>query len=373
MLIPNKFNGYTRDGIRRYNIIDLGGDAPAPDPLIGEAAKMNAELAKESLAFYKDVYVDELIPMQRENQQLAKTLIDKYMSTMDKQSEFADKQNQYYESTFKPVEEKMAKEAMEYDSDANVNRRMGIASANVNQQFSNAREQNTRSLSRFGLNPNSSAFAATNERLTRAQALASAGSQTGAAFDTQDRAIALRSGVANFGRNMPNTAANYYSNSNASGGAAMGTSTQAMNNVSNNAGIMGQGFSSAGGLNQSAAGIAQSDYNARLSAYNSQQDALGGLIGMGVKAGIGYATGGMGGMGNMMAGAKLFADGGPVFDDTGAVNGLGGPRDDMIDAKLSDGEFVLNEGAVKHFGLAKLNKMNEVGLKNQQSRGLLRG
>jgi hypothetical protein len=56
--------------------------------------------------------------------------------------------------------------------------------------------------------------------------------------------------------------------------------------------------------------------------------------------------------------------------DGGKVEGPGGPRDDQVPAMLSDGEFVLNEGAVKHFGLSRLEKMNKVGLDNQKARGL---
>ena len=374
MLIPNKFNGYTRDGIRTYHI-KLGGSAPQPDPLIGEAARQNAQLAKESFAFYKDLYTNEILPLEKENQKINRQLVDRYMASMDKQEAFADEQKAYYKDTFQPVEKKMAEEAMGYDSDANVDRRMGIATANVNQEFSNAQQQTARSLARFGLNPNSSAFAATNEKLTRAQALGAAGAATGAAFDTQDKAIALRAGVANFGRNMPNTALSFQNSANASGAQATSTGSTNLNNSIAGGNVMGSGFSSAGNLNSSAANIAQSDYNARLQAYNAEQDALSGLIGLGVQAGVGYfAGGGIKGVGNILAGRKVFANGGSVeHEGDGPVSGPGGPRDDMVPARLSAGEFVLNEGAVKHFGLAKLKKMNEVGLKNQAARGLLRG
>lgn len=51
----------------------------------------------------------------------------------------------------------------------------------------------------------------------------------------------------------------------------------------------------------------------------------------------------------------------PGFDG-GDVEGPGGPEDDLVPAWLSDGEFVLNADAVKHFGLDRLQKMNQVGL-----------
>ena len=314
--------------------------------------------------------------MQRENQALAKELVAKFLESQDKQSAFADKHNSYYESNFKPVEEKMSKEAMEYDGDENVNRRMGIAAANVNQQFSNAEQQTARSLARFGLNPNSSAFAATNAKLMRDKALAASGAQTGAAFDTQDKAIALRAGVANFGRNMPNTAATYYANSNSAGGQAMGTSTQAMNNVSNNAGMMGNGFGVSMNANNSAVSNYSTDYNARMQAYNSEQQAFGDLLSMGVKAGVGYATGGLSGVGNMMAGRKLFADGGKVHNGHGEVDGPGGPVDDKVPAMLSDGEYVIPADVVKAKGVEFFDKLKQkyhVPAEHQRRYGINRG
>ena len=38
------------------------------------------------------------------------------------------------------------------------------------------------------------------------------------------------------------------------------------------------------------------------------------------------------------------------MDAGGAVNGPGGPKDDVIDAKLSDGEFVMTAKAVENLG-----------------------
>jgi hypothetical protein len=62
----------------------------------------------------------------------------------------------------------------------------------------------------------------------------------------------------------------------------------------------------------------------------------------------------------------LLAEGGPA-DEThgGGIQGPGTETSDSIPAMLSDGEYVLNAEAVKHFGLDKLNKMNETGLKQR--------
>jgi hypothetical protein len=332
-----------------------GGSAPAPDPLVGQAALENAKLSKEALAWYKDVYTNELLPMQREQNAMNRQLIDRYLANMDKQEKFAEEQNAYYEKTFKPIEERMARDAMEYDSEGNIQRRSGIAAANVEQQFSNAQQETARNLSRYGLNPNSSAFAATNERLMRESALGRAGAATGAAFDTMDRGIALRAGAANFGRNMPNTASNFYSNANASGANATNASATNMNSAIQAGSFGGQGFNTAIAGNQSAGNLMLGEFNGRMQAYQADQQARGGMFsGLGQRAGLGikaYAS-------NPAAFAGL-ADGGTVHEGHGAVRGPGGPVDDKIPAMLSNGEYVVPADVVRAKGLEFFEKLKD--------------
>jgi hypothetical protein len=327
-------------------------DAPEPDPASGQAAAANAAIAKESLDFYKSVYQTDILPMQQKDMELREGLIGDMRSSMQQQQKFAEDQNAYYKDTFQPVEKKMVQEAMDYDSDANIAQRRGIASASVNNAFSNARSQQSRALSAYGVNPNSGAFARANASLTSNQALTDAASQNQADFETRDKGIALRAGAANFGRNMPNTAATYYSNANSAGSQASGISAAGMASVNQNAATMGSGFNTAIQGNQSAGNLYLGQFGAQMQGYQADQAAIGGLT-----SGLGMAFGGTKGFGLFKA-------------DGGKVEGPGGPRDDQVPAMLSHGEFVLNEGAVKHFGLSKLEKMNKVGLENQKARGL---
>lgn len=80
----------------------------------------------------------------------------------------------------------------------------------------------------------------------------------------------------------------------------------------------------------------------------------------------------------------LFADGGHVekkaggarlvdaVDATagGAVEGPGGPKDDAVIARLSDGEFVMPVGAVKLYGLKQLEQMRARGLRHEKKLGI---
>jgi hypothetical protein len=337
-------------------------DAPSPDPAVGKAAQANAEVARESLNFYKSIYASDIAPIARQDAQLRQDLVADLRRTMDTQEQRAAEQQQIYKDTYLPAEKKAVEDAMGYDAQDNVNRRSGIAAANVNQQFSNAQQQSSRALSRLGINPNSSAFARENARLTNAQALASSGAQTGAAFETQDRAIALRAGVADRARGVTGTIGNFLNSSANTAGTAGNVSAQGMGVQAQGAGVMGQGFNTAIAGNQSAGNLMLGEFQGRMQGYSAQQAAIGGLFeGAGTFAGMKWGK----------------KDGGSIEEEDprnqvrGLVNGPGGPRDDAVGpVYLSDGEFVLNEGAVKHFGLAKLKKMNEVGLKNQEARGL---
>jgi hypothetical protein len=99
--------------------------------------------------------------------------------------------------------------------------------------------------------------------------------------------------------------------------------------------------------------------------------------GMGAAAAVGTAMPWVGaglalyGIGNA---AGWWADGGEVTpgsqDQTGEVDGPGGPKDDAILAALSDGEFVMPVGAVKFFGIDRLEKMRQKGLEHEQQMGI---
>lgn len=79
--------------------------------------------------------------------------------------------------------------------------------------------------------------------------------------------------------------------------------------------------------------------------------------------------------GYMYRGMSRYANGGTVTPGSharrgGEVDGPGGPKDDLIPAMLSDGEFVLPIGTVKKYGLAKLEKMRQEGLQLEKELGI---
>ena len=55
---------------------------------------------------------------------------------------------------------------------------------------------------------------------------------------------------------------------------------------------------------------------------------------------------------------------------TGEVDGPGGPKDDEVMAALSDGEFVMPVGAVKYYGIKHLENMRQKGLAHEKQLGI---
>lgn len=145
------------------------------------------------------------------------------------------------------------------------------------------------------------------------------------------------------------------------------------------AGTAAAGTAAAG---EAAAGAAGAQAAAGAGAAAGETAAASGLATAGATLGTAIPVLGVG----LLAGKALglFADGGGVPQGIGRkqragraenprggkVSGPGGPKDDMVMARLSPGEFVLPVGAVKKFGLDRLEKMRQAGLDFERQRNI---
>lgn len=239
------------------------------------AVSDETQLSRDQFDWNKLIYDRDTKPMQEKDAELREKLINSSLESQEQQQEFAKDQNDYYKEVFQPLEREVVNDANNYDSAANIERRSGQAAANVNQQFSNSAAQRARLLGRYGLNPNSSTFAAQAGADSRAQALGAAGAATGAAFDTEDKAIALRAGAANFGRNMPNTAASYYAGSQAAGNSAGNTSSGGLSNQIGSLGPMNAAYSNRFNQIGTIGNTAANAYNSQASMWGNVAQGLG--------------------------------------------------------------------------------------------------
>lgn len=275
--------------------LDMGDDQPAPDPLIGQAAQQNAEVGREYLQWYKSKDAAEA-PVRQEAAQLAMDMARKQIATSDKQSAMADDTRAYELSTFRPLEKKIAADALGYDTAARRDAEASQAQADVGTAADAARANMAREVTSRGGDVNSGNFtaglASTGVRETALQA--SAGNT--ARKNVETIGAAKLADAANLGRGIASTNATQ---------TQLGL--QAGNSGVNNAQVPGQMSNQQTAAYGSAAGTAiQGNSSAgqmMLGQYNAMNKDDGGNAILGAVGGIAGAY--FGGPAGAAAGAKI--------------------------------------------------------------------
>ncbi len=271
-----------------------GNDQQAPDPnpgLIAQAnasadsAKIYAGVAQDQLAWSKDLANKQIA--------LAQPVIDQQRAIAKQQMDIAG-QNQananeqwnYYKSTFQPVEQQTVRDAMNWDSPARKELLASKAEQDVAAGYDANAETAARNAMRYGGSPDSGAALALRQSagLSRAKDMALVSNEATQNVDQQG--VALRSGVANFGRNMPNTASNAFSTSISAGNSAVNSGSAAVgnSNATGSAAIgmtggPGQWASLGNSARATAGGLYNDMYQGQLSAWNTNLQSNAGMWG----------------------------------------------------------------------------------------------
>jgi hypothetical protein len=130
--------------------LDLGSDAPAPDPLIGQSAKANAAISADTLEFNKQVYEDNK-PRQKAIDELSKRVVDQQLEVGDFNQQQAVDQWARFQELFVPVEDRVVSDAMDIDSAANLEKAAGDAGAQVERSYRGAEQSLSRNLASMGI------------------------------------------------------------------------------------------------------------------------------------------------------------------------------------------------------------------------------
>lgn len=334
--------------------VAFGGKGGAPDPNPGmlasaEAAKVTADtqkkIAGDSLDFYKQQYAD----LQPTLQKIMQGQVNSQEANNQRASEYAD----YEKSTFRPLEKQMVDAAKEYNTDSKREELARTAGADVSQAFDGAKGQLGRQLAASGVKANSNRFAALNTNLLMQEALGKAGAMNGSRTQADQLGYARLQDAASLGRGLASNASTAYSvgiNAGDSAGRASQTGTN----------MMGQGFQTAGNLYSgaqqgygTAGNIYGQEFSGRMQGYQSDQAAMGSLIGGAAKLGATWMM--MADGGSARRRGLKFADG--MHVGAGPVSGPGGPVDDKVPAMLSDGEYVIPADTARAIGKGNLDKI----------------
>ena len=278
----------------RRVFFDMGNDspAPAPDPAIGQAALANAETAKaqlqigeDQLAWNKERYAQEAPTLKR--------AADQQLAAGDQALAQATEQWKRYQELYEPVEAQNVKDAMAYGTPDDQEAAAAGARADVASSFEGQRAATDRDLARSGVNINPASESSIARRVDsgNTEAAAGAGASNTARINSRLQGIALRQGVAQFGRNMPATGI-------AATGAGVGATSAGVGTINAQTGSYNAGVNSASpwysgsvASNTAAGNLYLGQYNAQLQGYNTQQQAdsasgaaMGKLVGAGITA-----------------------------------------------------------------------------------------
>jgi hypothetical protein len=370
---------------------------PAPDPAIGQAAQANAALGQAQLDWAKQTYADSQARQDVYDNLIGK-VVNSDIATQDQANAWAkqdrdlgmtgkagfdaladqavakahqyegalngiagtyggqasslyglaDKQQGRYTSTFAPIEDKIASDAMNWDSADRLDSESAKARGDVLTSSAAARDASARNLASMGINPASGRFAGQQRAADIQEALGAAGAENVARDNIRSQAQQLRGQAAQLGqqvlgsstaaRSLGLQATNAQQNATqaasgvasagitqegqlkasglgaagvgyqglgvglTAGNSAVGNQGAGQSSFIANQGIMNNGFSGAMAGNSSAANILNTQYGNQLQGWGMAQQA-----GASSASGLGSLVGTIGGLGLKAYGMGLFS------------------------------------------------------------------
>lgn len=192
---------------------------PKPDPAIGEASKEMAAVARDQLAWEKEVYAD-MTPYLEDYYDLSSRATSQQMDLAGRSADQADEYYNYMLGTFRPVERSLVDESM-VDSAAMQEEYANRAGADVQSQIGRQYDQIIRNAMRYGLTPQAAARQLGATGIGGASAVASAMNQ--GRETAKQLSWAKRMDAAGLGRGLPGNQATSTGLALSAGNSALGS------------------------------------------------------------------------------------------------------------------------------------------------------
>ena len=269
-----------------------GGDAPPPDPAIGRAAEMNAQISDKWLKF-----AEEQTAIGNKRQEVTDALstkvINQQLAVQDQANQWAKEDRARTKTVFQPLQDDFINTAKNYDSADKQAEAASEATADVQKAADTQRQTSARQMASMGVNPASGRFAGITQANDLNTSIAAAGAANTARRTVRDKALALRADAINMGNGLASSTAAAYGIGTTAGNSAVGNNATANSSFFQNNNTMNTGFGGAmqGYANQG--NILNNLYGNQLQAWNAQNQAnatssagLGNMVGTIAGAGI---------------------------------------------------------------------------------------
>lgn len=275
---------------------------PAPDPGIGQAAMMNAQLGQQWLNFAQNAYSTET-QRQAGIDALDSQVEQQQLGASTEQQQWAEQAHNQYETETAPLIGQYTQQAENYDTPAKEQEAAATAKADVAENASQTQAANQRQEAAMGVNPASGRWAGIDRATALGTAVSEAGAENQARQQVKTTGLGLEANAINAGSGLPTQA-----EGEASLGLNAGTSATGIANAGNSqflagTGIMNTGFQ--GGMQGYAneGNLLQNEYNSELQGAEFQ-DQLGAEENQGIMSTIGSIAG-LGVAGYMMSSKKV--------------------------------------------------------------------
>lgn len=179
----------------------IGGLTSTPKPSAGTAA---AQAGSNSVADQQMALAREQWEWQKSQDQrlspVYEQLLRDSLTDAQKQRDRGDSMWQQYTSMYRPIEQRAATDAMNFDNPAELARREGMAQATVQRGFDDAEAQRRRDMARSGVSASSGR--SLSSTLSNARALGTSQAVNNERTNTQATAMALRDNAIRVGRGI---------------------------------------------------------------------------------------------------------------------------------------------------------------------------
>ena len=280
------------------------GSAPAPPdytPIAQsdeQAAQLYATTSQNQLDFAKQQYSDQA-PYTAAMMNNMNQVMQSDITTQNQQNTNAQQAQQFYQSTYQPMESQFAGEAANYNSPERAAQASAAAQGDVASAFAGQRQSALSSLESYGIDPSQTRYGALDlgTRISQAAAQSAAGTQSG--LNSQATGMALQGEAINIGRGYPGQVANAYSTATGAGSGATSAGSAGvgagLNTSSTYGNMMGTPAQWAGLQNQALGGATNAlnaGFQNQLGAFNANagvagntSSGIGSMVGTAVMAG----------------------------------------------------------------------------------------
>jgi hypothetical protein len=248
---------------------------------VNEAAKASAELGKQALDWYRQIYADQA-PERAAAADRAGKVADAQVDAMTTATTQAKDLDTYNKTVFRPLEQKIVADAQAYDTPARRMQAAAEAAADVDQSAAATRQANEMALARTGIAPGSARAMQVAEDSAGATVKARAGAMTTAVRNIEQQGYARQMDAAALGKGIASNQATQQQIATGAGSAGVQSGAAALAATQSGNTTMQQGFNAAldgqkaaGNLYGQVAQIEQSGQNAMMGLLGSAAGAAG--------------------------------------------------------------------------------------------------